>query len=147
MTRVAPGVVIRRGVEHDLAAVSVIQQSSPEASQWPVTEYLQYDLRVAEISGELAGFLVARTVAEGEHEVLNLAVAPEYRRRGIARGLLLDLSKETFGDIYLEVRESNAGARIFYKSMGFQEIGSRPSYYKTVTGGVESAIVMKFHSC
>ena len=45
---------------------------------------------------------------------------------------------------FLEVRESNRAARIFYKSMGFQEVNVRRDYYASPA---ESAIVMKFHSC
>jgi ribosomal-protein-alanine N-acetyltransferase len=46
--------------------------------------------------------------------------------------------------VFLEVRESNQAARIFYKSMGFQEVGIRKEYYQAP---LEAAIVMKFHSC
>jgi ribosomal-protein-alanine N-acetyltransferase len=92
----------------------------------------------------LAGFLVWRTVAEGECEVLNLAVAPAFRRRGIARELLNPLLTLRDAQVFLEVRESNEAARIFYNSMGFQEVGTRKLYYNFP---VEAAIVMKFHSC
>jgi len=46
--------------------------------------------------------------------------------------------------VFLEVRESNQAARIFYKSMGFQEVSTRREYYEFPS---EAAIVMKFHSC
>jgi ribosomal-protein-alanine N-acetyltransferase len=92
----------------------------------------------------VVGFLVWRPLAEGECEVLNLAVAPEFRRQGVARELLNPLLNLRGTQAFLEVRESNQAARIFYKSMGFQEVNIRRDYYGSPA---ESAIVMKFHSC
>jgi ribosomal-protein-alanine N-acetyltransferase len=136
--------VIRRGEAGDLEAVAAIQAASPEASHWPVSEYMQYEFSVSENAREVAGFLVWRRLADDECEVLNLAVAAQFRRRGIARALLDPLLKLRDIKVFLEVRESNRAARIFYKSMGFQEVSTRPRYYDTPA---ESAIVMKFHSC
>jgi ribosomal-protein-alanine N-acetyltransferase len=94
--------------------------------------------------GGVAGFLVWRRLAEGECELLTLAVAPAFRRRGIARELLKPLLNVRNNKVFLEVRESNRTARIFYKSMGFQEVSIRREYYEYP---FEAAIVMKFHSC
>jgi ribosomal-protein-alanine N-acetyltransferase len=135
---------IRRGDPCDLNEVAAIQEASPEAARWSVSEYPQYDFRVAVRGRRIAGFLVARPVAEDERELLNLAVAPEFRRQGVGRDLLAALLAEAPGSIFLEVRESNQAARNIYKSMGFQEVGSRPGYYEEP---LEAAIVMKFHSC
>jgi len=139
--------VVRRGRPADLAQVAAVQEASPEAAQWNVTEYLQYDFRVAEAGGRITGFLVSRTLAGLESEILNLAVAPDFRRQGAARDLLLSVLAQTSGAVYLEVRESNRVAREFYKSLGFQEFSSRPGYYDAPDCLPESAIVMKFHSC
>ena len=139
--------LIRRGSEPDLPGVAAVQAASPEAAPWNVTEYLLYDFRVADAGGRIAGFLVSRPVAEGESEVLNLAVTPDLRRRGVARELLKSFLVEAPGAVYLEVRESNRAAREFYKSMGFKEFGSRSGYYDSPGGLSETAIVMKFHSC
>jgi len=135
---------VRNGEVRDLEEIGRIQASCPEAAQWNVPEYPQYEFRVAELGGRVVGFLVWRAVAEGEREILNLAVAPEFRRQGVARQLITGVLS---GSIYLEVRESNAAGRIFYNSIGFQEIAIRRNYYKTDGGESESAIVMKFHSC
>ena len=135
---------IRRGGPCDLAQVAVIQAASPEASQWNAADYLQYDFRVSVRGTRVAGFLVSRVVAEGETELLNLAVAPEFRRQGVARMLVECLVAESPGMVYLEVRESNWAARKFYNRMGFQEVSSRSGYYQAPP---EAAIVMKFHSC
>jgi ribosomal protein S18 acetylase RimI-like enzyme len=138
---------VRRGGPRDLPAVTVVQEASPEAAQWKVSDYLEYEFRIAEAGGRIAGFLVARTLAAGEREVLNLAVAPEFRRGGVARKLLQSFLAESPGAVYLEVRESNGAGRGFYKSMGFQEVSTRSRYYETPDGPPETAIVMKFHSC
>jgi ribosomal-protein-alanine N-acetyltransferase len=127
-----------------LAEVAAIQEASPEAARWSVAEYSQYDFRVAVDGRRIAGFLVSRAVAEDEREILNLAVAPEFRRQGVGRGLLAGFLTEARGTVFLEVRESNLAARNIYKSMGFKEVGIRSGYYQDPP---EPAIVMKFHSC
>src|SRR5439155_2481026 len=117
--------VIRRGEAGDLEQVAAIQAACPEAADWDVADYLQHEFLVAvEGSGPatiIAGFLVARTVAQDEREILNLAVAPEFRRKHIARGLLENFLKDYPGAVYLEVRESNSVAIKFYNSMQFKE--------------------------
>jgi ribosomal-protein-alanine N-acetyltransferase len=135
--------VLRRGGGDDLAWIAQIQAASPEASQWDAPEYLKYDLIVAVCDGRVAGFAVARRLAEGESELLNLAVDPVFRRRGVGRRLIAALTSGHPGMLWLEVRESNVNARKFYKSLGFREAGCRPDYYP---GGCESAIVMNVHS-
>ena len=134
---------LRRGGGDDLALIGQIQAASPEASQWDVPEYLKYDFLVAVCDGRVAGFAVARRLAEGESELLNLAVDPAFRRRGIGRRLVAELTSSHRGTLWLEVRESNLGARKFYKSLGFCEAGCRPGYYP---GSGEGAIVMNVHS-
>ena len=135
---------VRRGEPADLAAIRTIQAASPEAAQWAVTDYLQYDLFVAKQGMHVVGFLAARPLAPGECEILNLAVAPDYRRQGVAHALLAALLESFSGAIYLEVRASNTAARSLYKSLGFEEVTARPEYYQNPS---EAAIVMKFHSC
>lgn len=127
----------------DLSAVEAIQQASPTAAQWPVRDYLVYESSVCEVAGEVAGFLVVREVAPSEREILNLAVAPAFRRLGVATLLLRNQLSGRSGDWYLEVRSSNEAARIFYKLMGFHDAGIRPSYYSEPA---EDCIVMKFQS-
>jgi ribosomal-protein-alanine N-acetyltransferase len=136
--------VIRRGEAGDLAQVAAIQHASPEAPRWNAAEYLNYDLLVAVCENRVAGFLAWRALVEGESEILNLAVAPEFRRQGVARRLWKAFLGVTPGTVFLEVRESNKAARNLYVSLGFQELGRRPGYYQAP---LEAAIVMKFHSC
>lgn len=110
--------------------------SSPEAAQWmPEGDEL--------LVIEPLGFLLYRKVAPNEHEILNLAVRPEARRTGVATQLLKDVLAEK-GNWFLEVRTSNSAARNLYQSVGFQESGRRPKYYKNPD---EDAVVLVFQSC
>ncbi len=134
-----PGGVVRlrRGCAEDLPQIQKMQASTREAAQWEPGNYLSYDFHVAELHGLVAGFLVSRRVDEDEVEVLNLAVDPECRRRGIATRLLHHIDSR---HVFLEVRESNEVAQTLYRKLGFCEIGRREKYYDNP---VESAIVMR----
>ena len=134
---------IRPATRDDLAAIAAIQAASPEASQWEPASYLEHDCTVGIVDGAVAGFLVSREVAAGEREILNLAVDPVQRRRGVARRLLENELAGARGQWFLEVRESNAGARRFYESLGFRVAGQRKDYYREPPDG---AIVMTFFS-
>ena len=135
---------VRRGSAEDLEAVAQIQAAWAGIVQWDPADYLAHDFRVAVREGRVAGFVVARQVASGESEVLNLAVDPTCRRSGIGRMLLDVIKLQHPGAVFLEVRESNRNARAFYKALEFQEITVRQKYYDNPP---ESAIVMKFYSC
>jgi ribosomal-protein-alanine N-acetyltransferase len=135
---------IRRLTADDLPAVAATQGASPEAARWNPADYLAYDCFVATSNGIIAGFLVTRAIGPGEREILNVAVAPQWRRRGLARYLISHSNVLVDGTIYLEVRASNQIAQSLYKSLGFQEVARRSGYYSDPP---ETAIVMKFHSC
>src|SRR5947199_9825429 len=126
MGRVRGDVTIRPFTERDGPAIARIQSNAPEASSWDPRDYLNYECRVAVVDlEEIAGFIVARLIAEGEWEILNLAVAPGLRRHGIGRLLLHDILARHPGSFFLEVRESNAPARLFYERLGFQVVTKR----------------------
>jgi ribosomal-protein-alanine N-acetyltransferase len=128
----------------DLADVKAIQYQSPGAAQWNPEDYLEHEFWVAAMDGRVIGFLVMRRVAPDEGEILNFAVAREFRRKHIAERLFRAASHQFRGVLFLEVRESNETAQQFYKYLGFQLVSLRPFYYENPS---ESAIVMKFHSC
>src|SRR5260370_18404549 len=97
---------IRAAKASDLDRIRAIQSTAAEASQWQPSDYLTFDCDVAYLEGQLAGFLVSRRVAEGEREILNVAVHPDFRRLGIASALLRHEMVRCRGSHFLEVRES-----------------------------------------
>src|SRR3954447_685665 len=115
-------ILIRRGTDGDLAAVEAIQRACPQAAQWTAGDYLQHDFHVAFFGTALAGFIVLRILTQDEREILNLAVVPEWRRKGIAQALLRASLAGFQGVVFLEVRESNEAARRFYELQQFQEV-------------------------
>jgi ribosomal protein S18 acetylase RimI-like enzyme len=134
---------IRPAVGEDLQHIFAIQATAPEASQWNADDYLAFSTHVALMGGRIAGFLVSRQVADGEREILNVAVDPGRRRRGVARELIREELARWPGTHFLEVRESNAAARRLYESLGFEQVGARPAYYENPT---ETGIVMRIFS-
>ena len=139
--------VIRRGTAADLAAIRGIEAGGAGAN-WRPEEYLAYEVWVAETeAGEVAGFAVARSVAAGEWELLNLAVAPASRRQGVGAALLRRLLDEHAGVGYLEVRRSNLAAQKLYEKLGFEAVGRRAGYYQDQnSGSPEEGIVFRFQS-
>jgi ribosomal-protein-alanine N-acetyltransferase len=139
---------IRPAVGRDLPDISTIQQTSPESSQWEAQDYLAFDCHVALVddstSGHrIAGFLVSRSVADKEREILNIAIHPDFRRLHIATELLKDELSRWPGTHFLEVRESNSPARRLYEGLGFEAVGERPAYYDNPS---ETGIVMRILS-
>jgi [ribosomal protein S18]-alanine N-acetyltransferase len=95
--------------------------------------------------GALAAYSVSLPGADEMH-LLNLTVAPAWRRRGLAR-LLLDAlvarcRAERRGRLWLEVRLSNARAQAVYARYGFVAVGERRGYYPAARGR-EDAVVMR----
>lgn len=134
---------IRPAEKSDIPAISSIQATAQEASQWQAGDYLAYDCQVAILDGRVAGFVVSRRVAEKEREILNIAVHPDFRRLRVATELLRSEMARCPGSHFLEVRESNAPARRLYERLGFQSVGSRPGYYDDPP---ETGIVMRIFS-
>ena len=93
-------------------------------------------------SDELVGYAFVSRYVDAWH-VMNVAVANEYRRRGIASALLERLFEVTSSDprrgYTLEVRVSNAGAIALYERLGFEARGIRRGYY---TDNREDALIM-----
>jgi ribosomal-protein-alanine N-acetyltransferase len=137
-------ITVRRAVESDFAEILKIETLCFAEHPWDLMALRQYDCSVAFLGTALAGFLISRSIGaptpgSGEFEILNLAVHPFCRRRGVARALLnSELARG--GEHFLEVRESNVSARKLYENLGFVEIGQRKAYYSKPE---ESAIVMK----
>lgn len=91
----------------------------------------------------VAGYVGSQSVL-GEADMMNLAVAPEYRRNGIGQQLvsaLIDrLSADGVKSLTLEVRVSNKNACALYNKLGFFEVGRRPNYYSNPK---EDALILR----
>ena len=130
--------MIRKSITSDLEKIRRILECSPEAAQWSLSSLSlavssNSQVLVSECEGEITGVIAFRAVA-GEAEILNLAILPEWRRRGLGRELMyaaIAHSREMGAQrLFLEVRESNGGARTFYSRMQFTEYGRRTAYYR-----------------
>ena len=111
----------------DVAAVEEIQRLNPMAAQWNGVDYLAFQTTVAELGGRVVAFQAIQSLTGGEAEILNLAVHPEFRRRGIGTRLLGQLDFEV---LYLDVRAANQTALRFYHKHGFVKTGHRRKYYQ-----------------
>ena len=139
---------IRRAALHDLDSIIAIEDVS-FPTPW-TRRAMEDELRrsgpALYIAAESHGALVAyggAWVYVGEAHIMNVAVAPGRRRRGIGEALLLELlrrSVEGGADLaYLEVRPSNAAALGLYEKLGFEAVGQRTGYYRDTS---EDAILM-----
>lgn len=94
----------------------------------------------------LAGFVISRLAAD-EAEILSIAVAPAYRRQGLARKLFEVHLQRLVGygvdTLFLEVDERNAPARRLYAGLHFTQVGRRDAYYAKGNREVGAALVLR----
>lgn len=124
--------------ELELLLLAVCEVSPWTADQ--VAEVLRSDVNSCALAADenrLVAFLVWQET-DFEAEVLQIAVLPSYQGQKIATALFDFLPADK--EIFLEVRESNKPALLFYKKEKFEEIARRKAYYHAP---VEDAIVMK----
>ena len=139
---------LRRLELADLDAIERIEQVSyptPWSRSMFATELAKpssLSLGAIDESGALVGYLVLSRYVDAWH-VMNVAVAPEARRKGVATALMRRLLDETRHDAQrgytLEVRVSNVGAISLYERFGFKPKGVRRGYY---TDNREDALIM-----
>lgn len=113
-----------------------------------------YNSFLAELQNPIARYLVAKHsgrcigycgfwVAYDCGDITNIAVHPDYRRRGIGSMLvssMLSLARnESLGSMNLEVRRSNIAAQNLYSKYGFEIMGTRKGYY---SDNHEDALIM-----
>jgi ribosomal-protein-alanine N-acetyltransferase len=142
--------LLRPAEERDLTGISRIERSS-FADPWTEESFRRLiDVEAAiflvaecDPDSTVAGYVAAFSVGE-DGEVLNVAVAPDFRGRGLAGqmldAVLIELGARGVRAAFLEVRESNEAALGLYGSRGFAEIGRRRGYYRRP---VEDALVMR----
>ncbi len=107
-----------------------------------LTNPLSYWLVAVEVD-TVAGYIGSQSVM-GESDMMNVAVTPEYRRRGVGEALVSALAealKEQGNEsLALEVRASNVPAIALYEKLGFAQVGRRPGYYRNPR---EDALILK----
>lgn len=127
-------------VEEQCFAMPWSRQSFWEEASHQETIYL---LAIDRDNNDQVVGYVGCWVLSGEGDITNVAVAPAYRRKGVARKLLerlIELLKEQqVTAVTLEARASNTPAIVLYQSLGFKSVGLRPRYY---TNPVEDAEIM-----
>ena len=133
----------------DASTLAEILRDSAEAAQWPPESYANLArsssgiVLVCEANARVVAFVAARQVTD-EAEILNIAVRPDCRRKGIASALLLAALKKfrrsAIARVFLELRESNLPARALYNRHGFVPSGHRKAYYPNPT---EDALCMQ----
>ena len=138
---------LRRLELNDLSAIERIEQRS-YPTPWSRSMFAGELAKPSSIcvgafdAENLAGFLIISRYVDAWH-VMNVAVSPEYRRRGIATMMLDRLFELTAGDgrrgYTLEVRVSNTDAIRLYERVGFKARGIRRGYY---TDNREDALIM-----
>jgi ribosomal-protein-alanine N-acetyltransferase len=138
---------IRKLGPRDLTAVEEIERRS-YPTPWSRSMFAGELTKGASIclgafeEGTLVGYLIVSRYVDAWH-VMNVAVRPDQRRRGIGSSLLDRLFELTAGDARrgytLEVRVSNQGAIRLYESLGFKARGIRRGYY---TDNREDALIM-----
>ncbi len=125
----------------DVAALTRLELDAFPGESW-TADYLRVAIdgqmptirvRSLRIGEEVVGYAIVSVVFEVA-ELQRVAVAPAYRRRGLARALVADvvsMAAEAAAErLLLEVAESNTGARALYASLGFAEIDRRERYYR-----------------
>lgn len=140
--------VLRCGTGEDLQSVYTLNRCCFE-EYWSIGSLASalesgYELLICEQGQELAGYLLTLTVVD-EIQVMQIAVAPAFRRQGVARLLSNALIAGAAGicAVTLEVRLSNAAARRLYAGLGFVETGYRKQYYAPNAAGIcEDAVLM-----
>lgn len=77
---------------------------------------------------EILGYLIHTR----EGHIISIAVDPRHRRKGIGTQLVKDVFRNSTGEfVWVEVRETNAGAQVFYEKLGFRRKGVIAKYYRT----------------
>lgn len=140
---------LRPMTEADLPRIHRIELASYE-HPWTLRNFTDsldagYSMWVREAEGEVIGYYVMLAAA-GEAHLLNLTIAPIWRRHGLGRDLLdhcLASARSHKADsLFLEVRTSNTAAIGLYHSSDFIDLAVRRGYYPAREGR-EDALIMK----
>ena len=115
---------------------------SENSIRYELTNPLSFWL-VAMEGDRLAGYVGSQSVLD-EADMMNIAVHPDFRRRGVAQSLVealvAGLKEKNVRCLTLEVRASNEPAIALYQKLGFVQVGRRPKYYRNPR---EDALILR----
>ena len=118
------------------AVLAALDNSVAFSAHWSVAnwqaELAQPAARIwcAQDGGQLVGFIALRGVA-GQWELLNVAVAADHQRQGIATALMQHALAALHNEpITLEVSTANQAAQTLYQKAGFVVLGVRKQFYQ-----------------
>jgi len=101
---------------------------------------------LAHYEGRVAGFVIASRAGD-EAEVLQIAVHPRTQRHGLAKALIISVSKQMVSAgvtaLFLEVAHDNAPAIGLYEGLGFAQVGQRKAYYRAADGTRKDALLYR----
>lgn len=129
---------IRNMREDDIPAVMEIERASfstPWTEQFFLNEiYRKYAFsKVAVFEEKVVGYVCADYLLHESH-IIDLAVHPDFRRKGAGTFLMLEtmrkLREKGCVFVYLKVRASSIGAQKFYELLGFKAEGKRKNFYE-----------------
>ena len=135
---------VRKFVPKDLKRVFEIEIMSFDQS-YGINMFQQlYEMGigflVAEKDDYVVGYVMFWVKYENQGHIISIAVDKNYRRQGAGTELLIRaisiLSMLPIDAIYLEVRESNAGAVEFYERFNFIKDRVVPGYYESGEGAI-----------
>lgn len=140
---------IRWMIRRDMPSVLAIEEASFEYP-WSEEEFIRC-LRqrncigmVAERDDEVVGYMIYELHKNRLH-LLNFAVSVEYRRQSVGRSMIEKLNSKLSNDrrnrVMLEVRETNLGAQLFFKILGFRAVSVLRDFYEDTT---EDAYLMQY---
>lgn len=127
----------------DIARLEELCFSEPWSEEGILEAYrLGTNFFVAETDKTLIGYIGVKAVVD-EGYITNIAVFPEFRRKGAAKALLNEVFRfareKQLSFVSLEVRPSNAAAVSLYQKTGFKEEGRRKDFYRLPR---EDALIM-----
>ena len=138
----------------DLPGIHLIELASYD-HPWSMGNFADslaagYSMWVLEAGGEVMGYY-AMMAAAGEAHLLNLTIAPIWRRHGLGRDLLVHClaraCEHRADSLFLEVRSSNTAAIGLYHSSGFVDLAVRRAYYPAGDRREDALIMKKDLAC
>jgi [ribosomal protein S18]-alanine N-acetyltransferase len=130
---------VRRATSSDIHASLLSIEHASQPSPWSAQQFEEEIASsaswcwVLHEGATVHGFICYRRMVD-EVELLNVAVAPASRRRGVGEALVRILLREADAmgvtRVVLEVRVSNTAARSLYARLGFAPLGVRRGYYR-----------------